>query len=140
MALWKTIFPQTWGREDGFKTIQVFYIQAHLPLCDLVRNRPRLVLVCSLEFGDPCAKAPAGCLVARLPRPLFPPKYCHQYNSHHYDSPSQCQVHKKGNVIPQPCLLQGRQRGYWSPAAEKGLPHGREVSVAAILRGDYCFR
>ena len=38
----------------GFGFIQVHYFQAHRLLCRLVPNRPRLVLVCGPEVGDPC--------------------------------------------------------------------------------------
>ena len=39
--------------EDGFRMIQLHYIQAHLLLCGPVPNRLGMVLVHSLEFGDP---------------------------------------------------------------------------------------
>ena len=37
---------------DGFRMIQVHYVQAHLLLCILVPSRPALVLVCGPEAGD----------------------------------------------------------------------------------------
>ena len=42
--------------EDGFRMIQVHYIQAHLLLCGPVPYRLGLVLVLSPEVGDPCFK------------------------------------------------------------------------------------
>ena len=43
-----------WG--GGFGMIQAHYIEAHLPLRGLVPTKPRPLLVCSLELGDPWSK------------------------------------------------------------------------------------
>ena len=44
------------GMGDGFRMIQAHYIQAHLLLCGPVLNRPRMVLICGPQVGDPYSR------------------------------------------------------------------------------------
>ena len=66
-----------WG--DGFRMIEVHYIQAHLLLCGLVPNRPGLVPVCGLEVGYPCQSHVLSLLVSShthvLPEPVNVPLF-----------------------------------------------------------------
>ena len=71
LECFKTVVPNLFGTWVWFPGRQFFhgpewgrwfwddsssYIQAYLWLCGLVPNRPRSVLVCGLDVGDPCFK------------------------------------------------------------------------------------